>query len=245
MRFDNRLLLPFAIGFSLVCTASQATAETAVLELFTSQGCSSCPPADRLFKDLSNRPGLVALSFNVDYWDYLGWKDTLAKHANSNRQRLYARLRGDGAVYTPQVVVNGLGHAIGSIPVQIKKAIATTRKKLQNRQVSLAVSSASGTFTITIGKSDHPPTTAATVLLASVRPKVTVKIKHGENRGRTLSYYNVVANLSVVGMWSGQQKIIELPRRKFVSTKSMRCAVLVQAEDGAMLAASWLPTPKP
>jgi hypothetical protein len=241
MRLDKRLLLSFAVGLSLVCTALPASAETAVLELFTSQGCSSCPPADRLFKDLSARPGLVALSFNVDYWDYLGWKDTLAKRDYSERQRTYARLRGDGAVYTPQIVVNGLGHAIGSMPGQIKNVIASTEKKLESRRVPLTVSSAAGTFTITIGNSDHPPAKAATLLLASVRPKVTVKIRHGENRGRTLSYYNVVANLSVIGMWSGQKKTIELPRRKIITTKNMRCAVLVQADDGAMIAASWLP----
>lgn len=242
MWLDKRLLLSFAVGLSLVCTAFPASAETAVLELFTSQGCSSCPPADRLFKDLSARPGLVALSFNVDYWDYLGWKDTLAQRTYSDRQRTYARLRGDGAVYTPQIVVNGLSHAIGSMPAQIKKVIATTEQKLDSRRVPLTVGSAAGTFTITIGQSDHPPPKAATVLLASVRPKVTVRIRHGENRGRTLSYYNVVANLSVVGMWAGRQKTIELPRQKIVTSKEMRCAVLIQADDGAMIAASWLPS---
>jgi hypothetical protein len=244
MRLDKRSLLSLVFGLSLVCAASQATAETSVVELFTSQGCSSCPPADRLLKDLSRQPGLIALSFNVDYWDYLGWKDTLAKHAFSNRQRSYARLRGDGAVYTPQVVVNGLTHAIGSVPKQIKAALALTQQKLNGHHVPLTVGTTKEAFTITVGAADKPPAKGATVWLATVRPKVTVKIRHGENRGRTLNYYNVVRSLSAVGMWSGQQTTIKLRQRNFVPDKSMRCVVLVQAEGGAILAATWMPAPK-
>src|SRR5215470_4237706 len=95
-------------------TAADAGETRAVIELFTSQGCSSCPPADQLLGQFANDPTVVALSLPIDYWDYLGWKDTLAKPAHSARQRAYASARGDRAVYTPQVVVNGSVHVQGS-----------------------------------------------------------------------------------------------------------------------------------
>ena len=85
-----------------------------VIELFTSQGCSSCPPADALLKVLAEDRDLIALSLPIDYWDYLGWKDTLASHRNTERQSAYAAARGDGAIYTPQVVINGVAHVVGS-----------------------------------------------------------------------------------------------------------------------------------
>src|SRR4029077_2524492 len=99
----------------LVATCGIARAEPrALLELFTSQGCSSCPTADKLLGELANDPSLVALSVPIDYWDYLGWKDTLALAGHSRREHAYARTRGDGQVYTPQVVVNGSVHVLGS-----------------------------------------------------------------------------------------------------------------------------------
>src|SRR3954466_11374930 len=100
----------------------------AVIELFTSQGCSSCPPADQLLGELTNDSSLVAVSVPVDYWDYLGWKDTLADPHNTARQKAYAHARGDGQVYTPQVVVNGTLHALGSDKAAIELAIAASRK---------------------------------------------------------------------------------------------------------------------
>src|SRR5262249_30644442 len=93
---------------------SVQVAPRAVIELFTRQGCSSCPPADQLLGELTGDPSLVAVSVPVDYWDYLGWKDTLADPHNTARQKAYAHARGDGQVYTPQVVVNGSLHALGS-----------------------------------------------------------------------------------------------------------------------------------
>src|SRR3974390_2805470 len=121
------------VAAMIVCAAaipgaSGAGAPRAVIELFTSQGCSSCPPADKLLGELSHDPSLVTLSLPVDYWDYLGWKDTLAIHGHSNRQRAYADVRGDREVYTPQVVVNGVAFALGSDRAAIEKAIAQTRQ---------------------------------------------------------------------------------------------------------------------
>src|SRR6185437_4535915 len=120
--------ITFAVAFAAGSLAAPVLAEPrAVIELFTSQGCSSCPAADKLLGELSRDPSLVTMSLAVDYWDYLGWKDTLALHGHSNRQRAYAEARGDREVYTPQVVVNGVAHALGSDKSAIEKAIAQTR----------------------------------------------------------------------------------------------------------------------
>src|SRR6516164_4011195 len=123
--------IAFAAG--LACTASMIPAiageePRAVIELFTSQGCSSCPAADKLLGELADDPSLVAMSLPVDYWDYLGWHDTLALAGHSKRERAYARVRGDGQVYTPQVVVNGTAHVLGSDKIAIERTIAQDRK---------------------------------------------------------------------------------------------------------------------
>src|SRR5690242_17834438 len=128
-------------GFMIATAAAQAGEARAVLELFTSQGCSSCPPADRLVGQFANDPSVVALSVPIDYWDYLGWRDTLANPAHSARQRAYARARGDGQVYTPQVVVNGATDALGSDQAAIEHAIAQTghRSGVMSLPVTLGV----------------------------------------------------------------------------------------------------------
>src|SRR5262249_33339919 len=120
------------VTFAIAClctTAAPVSAEPrAVIELFTSQGCSSCPAADKLLGELARDPSLVTMSLPVDYWDYLGWKDTLALHGHSDRQRAYAEVRGDREVYTPQVVINGAVHVLGSDKAAIEKAIMQTRR---------------------------------------------------------------------------------------------------------------------
>src|SRR5206468_6473599 len=126
-----RCCLAYAVivVYSAAAPYSFAQAEPrAVIELFTSQGCSSCPPADQLLGELEDDPSLVSVSVPVDYWDYLGWKDTLADPRNTARQKAYAHARGDGQVYTPQVVVNGALHVVGSDRSAIEHAIAETRK---------------------------------------------------------------------------------------------------------------------
>src|SRR6185312_5183668 len=125
-----RLATSFAFACAAVFAAQAAGAEPrAVIELFTSQGCSSCPPADKLISELSRDPSLLTMSLAVDYWDYLGWKDTLALSGHTNRQRAYARSRGDREVYTPQAVINGVLHALGSDRSAIEHAIVQTRKE--------------------------------------------------------------------------------------------------------------------
>src|SRR5258708_2768506 len=137
------LLVPTGI---LAGASSMAHAQGlhAVLELFTSQGCSSCPPADALLGKLARDPGLLALSLPVDYWDYIGWKDTLASPIFSARQTDYCRSRGDSGVYTPQIVVDGLAAAVGSDAAEIETAIATTAKRHGALSVDLKLSESGG-----------------------------------------------------------------------------------------------------
>jgi hypothetical protein len=115
-----------------------APAKMSVIELFTSQGCSSCPAADRLLKQFSQRPGVIALSFPVAYWDYLGWKDTLARPENAERQRRYDAIKG-GEVYTPEAVVNGLKHCVGSDLEAIEYALKATDPIVRNEAVGLSM----------------------------------------------------------------------------------------------------------
>ncbi len=125
----RRLASASLVAGLLIATCALASAEPrALLELFTSQGCSSCPPADKLLGDFANDPSLVALSVPIDYWDYLGWKDTLASPADTARQRAYAHMRGDRQVYTPQIVVNGGVHVLGSDRAAVERVITQTER---------------------------------------------------------------------------------------------------------------------
>src|SRR6185312_15169439 len=171
-------------------------AGNSVLELFTSQGCSSCPPADALLAELAEKPGIVALSYSVDYWNYLGWRDTLSSAANSERQREYARARGDGRVYTPQVVVDGIIHVNGSDENAIKQAMRDSSRRLANVKVPVSMRADGSTLVIDVAAApEQSYTRAATVWLAVAKEKETVAITRGENRGRNLSYHHPVREL--------------------------------------------------
>jgi hypothetical protein len=220
---------------ALLAAAGPAAAGdvNAVIELFTSQGCSSCPPADRLLGEYADRKDVLALSFNVDYWDYLGWKDTLASPDNTERQRDYARARGDGQVYTPQVVVDGRTHVVGSSRPAIEAAI----QKVGPLRVPIALSAAGDSITATIGKAaaDAPH---ATLWLVMYDRSVTVPIGRGENEGHTVTYNDVVRKLRPVEMWKGEAMSVDLPRSEMSQVNADRCAVFLQAET-----ASGLPGP--
>src|SRR5262252_5567570 len=140
--------------------AVRAADPHALLELFTSQGCSSCPPADRLVGQLANDPSLIALSVPIDYWDYLGWRDTLANPAHSARQRAYARARGDGQVYTPQVVVNGAADALGSDQTAIERAIVQANHKTGVMSLPVVLAVNNGTLDVSVSGGDKAPAAA-------------------------------------------------------------------------------------
>jgi hypothetical protein len=217
-----------------------APANKAVLELFTSQGCSSCPPADALLAELGKNPDLVTLSYSVDYWNYLGWHDTLSSPAYSERQRDYARARGDGKVYTPQMVVNGFTHVNGSNEAAIEMAMRNAAERLGDVKVPINMHAEDDTLVIGIGaapeKSDQR---AATVWLAIAKKKETVAITRGENRGRTLSYHHPVRELTPVGMWKGEPMTLRLPLKDLKAMGGDCLVTLLQVENaGPILGAA-------
>jgi hypothetical protein len=209
-----------------------------VLELFTSQGCSSCPAADELFRALADRPGVIALSFSVDYWDYLGWKDTFASPKFTERQRSYGRSVSNGQVYTPQMVIDGVSHAVGSSRHAIDAAITGGRKGASPAHIVDAVQ-ADGAISVRAGTA--VPAVPGRILLVTVRGPQTLAIKRGENSGRTLTYINVVRDLVDVGAWTGGSAVVKLPAGSAPLAPGERQAVLIQvAGQGRLLGAGWV-----
>src|SRR5947207_5033242 len=211
----------------LISSFAVARAEPrAVLELFTSQGCSSCPPADRLIAQLVTDPSLIALSVPIDYWDYLGWRDTFANPAHSARQRAYARSRGDGQVYTPQIVVNGAADALGSDQGAIERAISQTDHKAGAMSLPVTLALNNGTINVSVAAADKTP--AAEVWLCPITKAVPVAIGRGENRGRTVTYHNVVRNWLKLGALSATQSSWNLPIAHIKADGIDAVAIMVQ-----------------
>ena len=206
MRRITGMALVAFIGLLGALAASEAQAQTAdrgpvVVELFTSQGCSSCPPADAVLRDLALRPDVVALALHVDYWDYIGWKDVFADPRFTARQFAYARAMGRRAPYTPQMVVGGAQDVVGSHRRDVADLIATHAARPQ--PVTLQADRAGGTVTIraTSRQVFAPP---LQVQLVRYRDAATVTVKRGELAGQTLDYAHIVTDWRVVGQWDGR-----------------------------------------
>jgi hypothetical protein len=213
---------------SVTFAVARAGEARALLELFTSQGCSSCPAADRLMGQLAKDPALVALSVPVDYWDYLGWRDTLANPAHSARQRAYARVRGDGQVYTPQIVVNGAVDALGSDQTAVEQAIAETTKESSVMSVPITLSVSSSALSVKVPSEETSEQAAAEVWLCPLARTVAVAIARGENRGRTITYHNVVRNWVKLGDWKGAQSTWDVPLPQIKAAGIDAAAVVLQ-----------------
>jgi hypothetical protein len=233
-------VLIFSIGTGLVFAASAMAGPRAVIELFTSQGCSSCPPADKLIAELRTDPSLITLSLPIDYWDYLGWKDTLAVPGHTARQKAYSLIRGDREVYTPQVVVNGVAQALGSDRGEIDKAVGQSQQNAAALSVPVQVSIANERITVTLPSGSIAG--AADVWLCPLSRSVTVPVGRGENRGHTLTYTNVVRRWVKLGTWSGKSETFTVPVDAIKFTAIDAVAVMVQAgsadKPGAVLGAS-------
>ena len=225
--------LQFASSLALSClailVAQSAQAEPrAVIELFTSQGCSSCPSADKLIAEYSRDPSVIALSLAVDYWDYLGWKDTLALNGHSNRQRAYAKARGDREVYTPQVVVDGAVHALGSDKAAIEKAIRQTREQSSPLLLPVTIERAGDKLTVQVAASKDGKGQAE-VWLCPITRSVPVAIGRGENSGHTLTYTNVVRRWIKLGDWTGKAETFSVLVKDVQTGNVDSAAVMVQA----------------
>lgn len=225
----SRWLLAMTIAALTLGIAPAAAGPRHVVELFTSQGCSSCPPADALLQQLSGDPAILALGFHVDYWDRLGWKDTLGSPAHSIRQRDYALERGDDRVYTPQAVVDGGGHAVGS------NFGAVSRLMGAPLPVAVSLDREAGTVSVGAGQS------SATLWRVDYTRSASVPIARGENRGRTVQYVNAVRGLTPLGKWNGQPARFDLGDCG-AAPGADACAVILQAggedQPGAILGAA-------
>ena len=216
----------------------------AVVELFTSQGCSSCPPADRIIGELAKDPSVIALSLPIDYWDYLGWKDTLADSRFSARQKAYSQMRGEREVYTPQVVVNGSAHVIGSDRARIESAIEETKKADAVMSVPISMTLAGKQINISVAASGKGPAAAhGEVWICSISKAVPIAIGRGENRGREITYHNVVRNLLKVGDWNGTSDSWTVPLENIYREGVDAAVVYVQHgnrdKPGPMLGAAY------
>jgi hypothetical protein len=223
--------LGYVLAFCCSCTVAPALAQTqprAVIELFTSQGCSSCPPADKLLAEMAQDSSLVTMSVPIDYWDYLGWKDTLANHFNTVRQKAYAHIRGDGQVYTPQAVVNGGTHVLGSDRDAIEHAIAKTRKAGAMSLPALSLTVANGRIEIAAPQINDMGRSAEAWLWALTKT-ATIVITRGENKGRTITYHNVARQRLKLGDWNGERSTWTVPIQTLTGQDVNEVAVLLQS----------------
>ena len=193
---------------------------------------SSCPPADELLVEYSRQPDIIALSLPVNYWDYLGWKDTLAHVSFTERQKAYAHSRKDRQVFTPQMIVNGKKSCIGSDRDQVEQAIQATSKGRKSLPVNVTVNEQNGQVTIVVEETQDTTQRAAELWVLPVLKAKTVPIERGENRGKTITYANVVRGLTRVGEWLGGSARFEVPLETARSGGDAY-VVLLQSTDAA------------
>lgn len=219
--------------------SARAGGAPVVVELFTSQGCSSCPPADAFLGELTRRDDVIALTLPVDYWDYLGWQDTLATPAYTNRQQSYARQRGDRQVYTPQMVFNGRAHAIGSQRSAVERAIEAEQAFAEDGAVMVTIASTDDAIMVTAAGREGEVVDATLWLLLTSKAE-DVQIGRGENGGRSLTYYNVVRMMMPIGQWQGEAVEISLPKTDLMEGYDGCTAILQVDGSGPILGAAYI-----
>ncbi|MEM6490988.1 MAG: DUF1223 domain-containing protein [Pseudomonadota bacterium] len=223
--------LAFAIPGAFATPA--AADAPVVVELFTSQGCSSCPPADEYLGELAGQPGVVALGWHVSYWDYMGWTDPFASDAFTQRQRDYAQEMGERMVYTPQMVIDGRKHAVGSDRETVAALIRAARADAKATMAVTAGPSGGWRVSITAG-----PAIGADVLWVSYLPEASNAVDAGENRGRKLSNYNIVRAVTLLGRWTGEAADYDVAAD---GDDGLRRVVLMQGAGGRIYGAAEAP----
>jgi hypothetical protein len=235
------LALALAAGllaaFSGVPASIRPAAAPVLVELFTSQGCSSCPPADAVIERLAREPGIVAVSRPVTYWDRLGWKDTFAREVNTDLQKAYASRGGEGSgVYTPQAVVQGRTAIVGSREAGLRRLIAAERNRL--RPAVTVAELADGARSINIGAGTR---TEASVTILALRSSAVVRIGAGENGGRMVRYTNIVVAETGIGRWRGMAERYRVAGTVFRRRDADRYALIVRSgESGPVIAARYI-----
>ena len=175
-----------------------------LLELFTSQGCSSCPAADEYLNTLADREDVIALALHVDYWDYIGWKDSFASPQFTKRQKAYARHAGRRSVYTPQMIVGGKEHVVGNHPMDVEELLAEHSSRPS--PVTVALSRMGDRLTIE-ARAEPPLQEPVLVQVVRYRPSQEVMIRRGENAGRTIEYSNIVTEWKIIGEWDTREPL--------------------------------------
>ena len=232
------LLVGSTALFAAPTTGRAANAGPWSIELFTSQGCNSCPPADARLGEFAKRPDIVALSFHVDYWDYIGWKDPFASHETTERQKMYGRTLRQDSVYTPEMVFDGAAHDPGTRASELLEA---ARRRSSERATPKLARASDGTLTIAL-EAFTVDRYGAEVMLAVYDPKHTTPVKRGENSGATLDNFNVVRRFEKVAGWDGQAASWTVSADRFAAGQGI--AVLVQKTgQGPMLGCNKLETP--
>ncbi len=235
MKYANSALYGLAV-LGLAMFGGPAAAETkfpVVVELYTSQGCSSCPPAEAFLGELATRPDLIALEFHVDYWDYIGWKDPFGSPTYAERQRAYSGALGERYVYTPQMVIQGQTHEVGSKRNLVEKKIALVRG-ISETGPTVVLKRVGDSVQVNVS-GDHAAG-AYDIFFVTFDAKHETEVLRGENRGETLVNTNVVRALDLVGQWTGD------PVELMVSLAGKKgdggCAVIVQAVNQGPIAAA-------
>lgn len=220
-----------ALGLTLTAPVSaeeMRTGPKAVVELFTSQGCSSCPPADALLAELAERDDIVALGYHVDYWDYIGWPDTFASSTYSDFQRAYADSWGSNRIYTPQMVINGAEGVVGSRQTEVDAALGRAA-------LPIAIDLTCDDETIYASIAANEALDEAVVWLVTFKSDATVDIERGENRDRSISYVQIVTGRQALGIWDPAKGIeVKLPLHDIMDDGSDGVALLLQSETGGL-----------
>lgn len=244
----RRYSLPVAVGLAaglalvlaLSPAAKAAESQPVVVELYTSQGCASCPPADAFLGDLAGREDVIALSFHVNYWDYIGWKDSFASAESTGRQRAYARALRQSFVYTPQMIIDGRVHEVGTKRSAVERRLDGLRAGQKSKLAVRFSRDDEGGLSVTIPSANRHQ--RAAVWMALFDRSHTTKIERGENRGRTLTYYNVVRRISRIGTWEGAEVTIPISLPAAEMGARDGCVVIVQDESlGPILGAALVP----
>lgn len=213
-----------ACGLGVMALPVAAGEPAGVVELFTSQGCSSCPPADAALKKLINDGKVVALSYHVDYWNYLGWADTLATKDNTARQYAYARMLGRSGVYTPQAILNGRDHINGADLDGINRRLAEMNVKGKGLAVPVNAVVRKDEVDINVGAGNGK----ANVVVVYFNREQLVDVTKGENSGKRISYWHSVRDIQTIGMWDGKPASFVLPASILNEGENGGCAVLLQ-----------------
>jgi hypothetical protein len=232
--FKRHLLLALAGLFAMLPLAAPAGAESmrlrpkAVVELFTSQGCAQCPPADAMLTSLAEHDDVVALAYHVDYWDYAGWEDTFGSEENSDRQRAYAESWGSSRIFTPQMVVNGTKGVVGSKRHEVHGA-------LDHAALPLTFTMARDKDMLKINLPANPRLDNAVVWLVTYKDRADIAIGKGENAGKSMVYTQVVTGRRALGMWeSTTGASIKLPLSEILDGGNTGLAILVQEDHGGL-----------